>query len=440
MSDSAPQDTRTGKGPFLIVGALLVAGLLLLVTQSGIFGDRQIDRSPIGVQGLGAWLDRNDIAVTNSHPRLSPAVADLSFRVLPLYDLDLTGFHADREKRDDPAGAETLRDITATNLRTKLKEIPTLVLLPKWNGAMVETEVAHEQSLIPLARIERLIGQLDISGVELVRGVAEFYEDNQGGHDLALFHAQVFNPSTLPAQCRAEVGYGLGALVVSCPLAEASHRAYFASDPDTLNNHGLAVADNAAFALDLLTDLRGADTNPIYIDRSPDLLTRLDRGDERQDYDRGFEELERFFDYPFTLFWAALLIVLAVLFWRGALRFGPIRQAAGQGRDTSKRAAIAAKARLLRLSGNDGRMVSDFVRAQLQDLAARSFGRDLGGEAEARFMSLLARRDPDLARDFGACARNLIDNAPGMPPAQLNRMLGQYHSLLAKVVEHHGPV
>lgn len=438
MSDNPAQTSRSGSAPFLVVGALLLAGLLLLVTQSGILSDRQVDRSPIGVRALGAWLDANDIAATNSHPRLSPAVADLSFRVLPLYDTNLARFDADRA--GDPADAETMRDITAANLRTKLDEIPTLVLLPKWNGAMIETEVAHEQSLIPLPRIEALTRQLDLAGVEMVRGVAEFYEDRQGGHDLALFHAQVFNPSTLPDGCRAEVPYGLGALVASCTLAGANHRAYFASDPDILNNHGLAVADNAAYAVRLLTDLRGTDANPIYIDRSPDLLARMDRVDERQEYDRGFEELERFFEYPFTLFWAALLIVLAMLFWRGALRFGPLRQAAGRGRNISKRAAIAAKARLLRLSGNDGRMVSDFVRAQLQDLAHRSFGRDLGSEAEARFLALLARREPDLARDFGASARNLIDNAPGMAPVQLNRALGQYHSLLTKVVEHHGPV
>ena len=110
---------------------------------------------------------------------------------------------------------------------------------------------------------------------------------------------------------RIEAEFGQDALVVSCPVAEFEHRVYIASDPDIMNNHGLALGDNASFATALLKAFSADDDQPVYIDRSPDLLTSLDRDDERQDYERDMTEFKRFFEYPFTLFWAALLIILA---------------------------------------------------------------------------------------------------------------------------------
>ncbi|MGO8264182.1 hypothetical protein ACC763_39270, partial [Rhizobium ruizarguesonis] len=42
---------------------------------------------------------------------------------------------------------------------------------------------------------------------------------------------------------------------------------YLLSDPDLLNNHGLALADNASFAVSLVTLLRGAgEKRPVYLD------------------------------------------------------------------------------------------------------------------------------------------------------------------------------
>lgn len=445
MSDAgtAPTPARNGTGIAIValIAALLIGGLLLLVTTSGGARDRLLDNSPIGVRALGPWLDGAGIDTRASHRRLSPAVSSLSFRVYPLYDLNIFQRAADPETREERLEATTLRDISSTNLRAKIEEIPTLLLMPKWSGAMVETEIAHDQSLIPERMMGPLLAQIGLPGVAISRGGAEFLSAPTGlGQDVTLFHPQVFKPSTLPPRCRTEAEFGQDALVVSCPVAETEHRVYIASDPDIMNNHGLALGDNADFAVALLASFLAGDDRPVYIDRSPELLTSLDRADERQDYDRDMTEFKRFFEYPFTLFWAALLIILAVLFWRGAMRFGPILGAFGPSRDMSKGAAIAAKARLLRLSGNDGRIVSDFVRTQLQDLATRSLGRDIGQAGEQRFLALLARRDPDLARDFGAAARHLVDNAANLPPHQLQRALASYHSLLSKVVDHHGPV
>lgn len=442
MSDAGSVPSRNGVGVVIIafIATLLIGGLLL-VTTSGGARDRVLDSSPIGVNGLGPWLNGAGIDTRTSHQRLSPAVSSLSFRIYPLYDLNTSQAATIPKTREERIEATTLRDVSGANLRTKIEEIPTLLLMPKWNGAMVETEIAYEQSLIPVPMMGPLLEQIGLPGADVSRGQAEFRTaPTEFGQDVTLFHPQVFEPSTLPPLCRIEAEFGQDALVVSCPVAEFEHRVYIASDPDIMNNHGLALGDNASFATALLKAFSADDDQPVYIDRSPDLLTSLDRDDERQDYERDMTEFKRFFEYPFTLFWAALLIILAVLSWRGAIRFGPIQGSAAPSHKISKGTVIAAKARLLRLSSNNGRIVSDFVRAQLQDLATRSFGRDVGQVGEQRFLALLAQRDPDLARDFGTAAQHLIENAFSLPPQQLQRALASYHSLLSKVVDCHGPV
>ncbi|WP_426037475.1 hypothetical protein [Cypionkella sp. TWP1-2-1b2] len=60
--------------------------------------------------------------------------------------------------------------------------------------------------------------------------------------------------------------------------------------------------------------------------------------------------------------------------WRGAMRFGPVQQVAEDRLEVSKLAAIDAKARLIRLSRNDGRRVAEFTLTRLQSLAQQTFG------------------------------------------------------------------
>ncbi len=441
----APDNPDRGQNaaiiPMVVVGGLLVAGFFLMTMFGGNARDRALDASAIGVKALGPWLQQADIPIRNSHPRLHPAVADLGLRILPLYDLDLRHNAPEPDTVKDMLNNGNLRDILLDNFNDKIKEIQTVVMLPKWRGALVETGIAHEQSLIPLDDFDKVLPQIGLRGIRLQRGGPEFAVETLASEaDIALFHAQTFNRSTLPKTCKTEMPFKTGALVIACQPDKSNHTVYFVSDPDLMNNHGLAVADNAANVITFLSGLRGDDERPVYIDRSPDLLTALERDDQRQDYKRGVTEFERFFQYPFSIYWAALLITLAAVYWRGSKRFGPFQTDNRNTREMSKCAAIDAKARLLRLSGNDGRMVADFVHVQLQDLSHQSFGGDAGQKAEARFLKLLRRRNPDLAQDFGGVARSLMQDAPAMSPQQLHRQLASYHALLQKVMEHHGPI
>lgn len=435
------QGVKPSNGPMFIVGGLLVAGFLLLTLFAQGSNDRRLTSSPIGVKVLGPWLQQSDIQARSSHPRLHPSIEDLGLRVLPLYDLNMQDSSPAPVTLEDRLNSGNQRDISLGIYLTKIREIRTIVLLPKWRGALTETGIAHEQAMIPLDDFDELLPQIGLSGVRLRRSGAEFIKTvQQDGSELALFHAQTFDPDTIPKTCSTQIDLGDGALVILCRHKKEDYSVYFVSDPDLMNNHGLAVADNAAFVATFLQHLLKEDKRAVYIDRSPDLLTTSDRDDERQDYDRGFAEFTRFFDYPFSMFWAILLITLAALYWRGAKRFGPLVIDNPHARKHSKRAAISVQARLLRLSGNDGRMVADFVRSKLQGLSHHSFGRDLGQDAEARFLALLGRRDPALAEAFSAVTKSLIHNGPDMPAHQLHVQLASFNALLQKVMEHHGPI
>ena len=443
MADVTQDQSRPDTGsrtPIFVVVGLLVAGLALLTVFGAGARDRLLDRSGIGLRALAPWLEQAGLPSRSSHPRLHPRAEDMGLRILPLYDLNLYADATPPETTVERLDQTTLRDIYEENYFTKIKEIPTVVLLPKWRGAMVELGIAHERSLIPTDQIDPLLDQIALGGVGLTRGAAEFSTHTQDGQTLALFHAQLFDRVTLPRSCRVIVPFGKDALVIACKQTDARFPVYYVADPDLMNNHGLTVAGNAGFVPDLLTPLRRATDAPVYVDTSPDLLTTIERDDERQEYERGGEEFARFFDYPFTVFWAALLIVLASLFWRGTIRFGPVRTGDRFAAERSKRAVITAKARQLRLSGSDGHMVADFVRSEMRELAARSFGSDAPQNAEQRFLTLLARRDPELARAFDDLSTDLMQNAPHMSDAQLHRQLANYHSLLKKVVNQHEPV
>lgn len=441
MSDTNTPAQANSMMPMFVVGGLLLVGFLMLSLLNSGAQDRQLNRSQIGVVALGPWLNDQGVNARLSHPRLRPKLDDLSLRVLPLFDLNLASDSPEPDDRAERIHNVTQRDFDLKIFQDKLDELPSVVLLPKWRGALLEIGIAHEQSLIPNGYYTRLFRQLDISGIKLLRGGPEFMTHKlEGGFDVALFHAQRFDMHSIPDRCQATVRFGNDALVIACSIPEVDHKVYFIADPDLMNNHGLRAAQNAGYAVALVKDLRGDTQLPVYIDNSTRLLTKTPDEDERQDYERGADEFSRFFVYPFSLFWAVLMIVLAVLFWRGSRRFGPVLHQSLAARETSKRAAISAKARLLRLTGNDGRMVSDFVRLQLQDLGARSFGGALGQGDAARFMALLARRDPELATEFSTVTDALITRGAEMMPQELDRHLSTYQSLLKKVVQHYEPV
>lgn len=437
-------------GGMAIAVVLGLAGLaVLLLLDTG--RDRRLDRSAIGLGGLTVWLQQNDIPARQAHARLSPQRKDLSLRVLPLYDMNLASHAATPQTKREHYEQTTLRDLAARSFATKLEMLPTLVVLPKWRGAVVQSGVASPAALIPLADYTLLLRQIGAGQMRLHRGGPVFVRETIEGHELALFQPQLLDPDRLGRLCRPLLSMTGGVLIAECDGYQPGEkkpvrRMMILSDPDLLNNHGLAVAENAGFVAQWLAAQvqqlasKKTEGKDIYVDTNPYVqVARAAVQSERRDYVRGSDDLNRFFSYPFSLLWAMLLGVTGLLFWRGSVRFGPLETSA-QGRvaTPAKSAAISAQARLLRLSGNDGQMVADFVQGQLLDLTARSLGPDLGLRGRARFFAHLARRNAALAAQFEQVATELMSRGAQMSVSELHQKLGTYKTLLEQIESRHG--
>lgn len=434
---------------FIGLGLIALVGLLwLLMPDEDVARDRQLDASVMGVAALRTWLPDNDIPVVRSHPRLAPLASDLSMAILPLYDTNLLSEQDAPQTKEDYARQQDQREMYSYEFFAKLEALPTLVVLPKWRTGFATAEVAHESLLIGTADISRIARQAGLSRVTVLRRPAAFETANlspasgKEAQEIALFHAQLFDRDSLPTYCTELVGFAYGSLVIRCKAHGSIAAAYYLSDPDLLNNHGLSVAEHANFVPAMIMGMRPAgNTKAVYLDTSPYQLLETGENDtEAQDYSRDPVDLARFFTYPLSVLWALAGVVLGVAIWRGARRFGPPLRMAEDRPEATKTAAIDAKARLLRLSGNDGRMAAEFVQARLSDLATQTFGQGIGEAGATRYFALLDRRNPALATEFRRVTTTLIDNASTLPPPELYRQLETFRDLLERVTHGSDPV
>lgn len=439
---------------WISLSALVVLGIgyLVLTPSEGQRQSRQLDSSLIGVEGLVKWLPENDVRVVRSNPRLTPNVNNLSIQILPLYDVNLNDFEPPPATKDAEMLQSTQRDLEEWMFTSKLYSLRTLVVLPKWRTGFIRSKVAHDTTQIPMARMETLNAQLYLPSNAVFRLDGGFITRrlsmrNGPERNVSLYHAQLFRTNMLPVRCTPLLSIREGALLIRCNSEDGIDRpvAYYLSDPDLLNNHGLSLAENASFAADMIKALRVIDapdeTRAIYLDTSTELLLITnDYADDGQTYERGETEFARFFEYPLSVLWAVAGVILALGGWRGLRRFGPAARPVEDTLEQSKTVGIDAKARLLRISGNDGRMVGEFVRARLDALAEAAFG--AGGPAVSdatheRLFKLLSRRDPALVDQFRTVSNDLIARGAEMPKAELYHWLETFRDLLERL--NHGP-
>ncbi|MEZ2221622.1 hypothetical protein [Rhizobium sp. RCC_161_2] len=412
-------------------GLILFLGLLLGLAAWALFGssrDSGYDRSPLGNKGLQLWLQAKGIAVIRSDVHVTRARSEVSLRILPLpaSQGDTAETQADDEKNSDR--------LESWIYQAKLYELPTLIILPKWRDSVVKDEVARESGLLPFADIYRDLERIYRPDLYLKRSGPDFEEAQltlmpDKPEKVALYRAQLFDRSSLPSHCTELAGMRSGALLLRC---EDGVTIYLLSDPDLLNNHGLALANNAAFAVSMIRNLRGADeTRPVYLDTNGQLLDSEKPVDEGKTYERSATDLKRFFAYPLSVIWGTILLVVAICFWRGAYRFGPPLVETSPNIEISKTAAIEATARLLRLSGNDGRMTAQFVQHLLADKAILLFGSGAGNQAGIeRMFQRLARRDQVSAHALQSAAQALIERGDVMTRSDLHRNLETFRKLL----------
>ncbi|RUM27041.1 hypothetical protein EFQ99_02220 [Rhizobium vallis] len=413
---------------------LLFLGLLLVLAALAIFAlsrGSDYDRSPLGNKGLELWLQAKGIPVVRSDPHIARARSEISLRIIPLSIRQGEAAAPGANKETGEIGPES--PVRESNRYA----LPTLIILPKWRGSVSTEGVASKSGLVDLSDISGELGRIGYSDFGFARSEAGFEEAEmrvKTGQPIkiALYQAQTFERSSLPGRWEELAGTPLGALLLR---SQDDPNVYLLSDPDLLNNHGLALADNASFAVSLVTLLRKAgETRPVYLDTSGEPLDGKKSIDEGRSYERSASDLKRFFAYPLSVIWGTLILVAAICFWRGAYRFGPPRREASANIEMSKTAAIEATARLLRLSGNDGRMTGQFVLHLLADKAQLFFGPGGGNEAGIeRLFKRLARRDQAAAQALHSSAQALIDRGHLMTRADLHRNLEIFRKSLGSV-------
>lgn len=160
-------------------------------------------------------------------------------------------------------------------------------------------------------------------------------------------------------------------------LLQAHGNVFVLTDPDLLNNHGLASLSTAHAAVALIDALRGGGDNPVVFDVTLNGLSRT-----RSLWRVALEP-------PFL---AATLCVLAAALltgWRAAASFGPVERR-GRAVALGKRALVDSSAGLIRLTRREPRMAPRYAALIRSQAMASAGAREQAPEAADAYLDRLA--------------------------------------------------
>lgn len=419
MSDAnvSPQNAPRIEIPIIGVVIVVLIGIFWYVSSER---QTQLRRSASGFDGLHAWFVANGIESQTFTGGWGIDIDSIGLRLLPLFDTDVSVWRTPPTTKEELILQTDEYDITDYVLTRKPEIVPTLVILPKWRSGMRLTKIGHPALLIPQRDIERALGAVlgdDRNAIVPSRVPFSDYRwtGPSGSLTARLYAAQLFEGRA----CDPIIGEAGAMLLGECrlpardPDKRDQSKVFILSDPDLLNTHGLRLGDNAEIAATLLPQLAG--DRPILIDYSDGIWVfgtagRADLGE------RSWEDLKRFFSYPFSILWASASLLMLVILWRAALRYGPILGEDG-GPDASKSVAISARARLMRLAGQDGALVSDYSSTRLSTLAQQKFGPTIASRnARGAIMKLAGARNRTRETALKR-ALERIDALPSKAPA-----------------------
>lgn len=416
-----------GRGSAVAVGAVLI-GLLALVWVIA-HGDRDVPHGATGFAGLVEWLDANDVEARSFSGGGVLVEGQIGLRVLPLHDVDLTAERKPPTTREEVIAETSETDQSLSIVAEKPRLLPTLIVLPKWRAGVRELGVAHRDLLIPAEMLTRLARQ--IPGV---RGRVRQDPDGYGvmpagsARTIGLFHAQTLAGSG----CEPVIGTSEALLLGRCKVpgrqdGDREERFWVLADPDLMDNHGLTLAGNAAVALDFVRGVAGA--QPVVLDLTDDIYA-VD--EDWLAHQRSWADIARIFGPPFTPVWIAFGAIAALVLWRALVRYGPLARIE-EGPRASNEVSIDARARLLRLAGQDAALMRAHFQARMQALAADLLGphRPSGREPLAVLAEIAGRRAPGLAEELAEAAR-LPDGARA-DPRELLRRLDRFETCLQRI-------
>ena len=427
MTDQATPSTQGRlRGEHLLVLAV-VAMVLIALFYMQSQRQQALRSSPTGLNGLQTWLAAEGQSAQSFTGGWGIEIDTVGLWVVPLYDTALDRPRKAPKTKEDLLLQQDEYELFANTLAAKIRSVQTLVILPKWRSGVRLTGIAHPVLLSETARVESTL-QTVISdpGARLIRSRVPFVDfayPGDAGLQAKIYAAQVFTSD----KCAPVIGRPDAMLLASCAWGDES--VLILSDPDLVNNHGLRLGDNARIVSTLFADL--ADERNIVIDYNPSYWLR--DWSEVEHRDRSWSDLARFFSPPFTLLWIAGGLLLVLVLWRSAIRFGPVIGTA-IGLSASKIQAVAARARLMRLAGQDGAMLDDYASVRIAALGADLYGvRHAGHFAnEQNFLAYVKRKHPDQVVPL-LDALNALRSVPHRIPAgramelvdQLERVLEQ---------------
>ncbi|MHA3976430.1 hypothetical protein ACW9UR_01980 [Halovulum sp. GXIMD14794] len=405
---------------------MLIGGLLLWTLLSG--GSLPVERSALGSRGLVSWLRGEDQQI--SYPGFAPVLpGSVGLRIIPVLDTDL-GREFTRPADDREwllTGTE--RDLSGQILTRKVELLPTLVIAPKWTRAVRYTGLAHDSLLLDAAEAGAPLSRFGAWEGELLRpgDVLRFEVDGREG---LLYQPQLF-PAALDTDCAPVLSAGPGHLLIRCERAHGP--VWLLSDPDLMNNHGLRLAENAAIAAAELERMSGG--KPMLLDNTNFILVQ----DQTSAPDaRSWAELGRFFVWPYALAWVGLAALTVLLLWRSWVRLGPAQRLFDDQLGPARTVSITAKARILRMAGNDPRLLAAHVENRLRRIERKLFGNAGSADPVERITTFIGRKDPDLAGGFKQAAATAMTPATGTPPAQLLTLLDAFERQAQRVLNGSG--
>jgi hypothetical protein len=424
-----------------ISGRMLAIGLVVLLMLGGIWyalsGRQQALRSsPSGLDGLQIWLASQEVSAWSFLGGWPIDQSDIGLLILPIYDTALD------KDRIPPATPEEYLwqtdeyDLSAGVARRKAGKARTLVVLPKWRSGMRLNQVAHPVLLVPPEGPEAVLRALVHNGKPEVTHLPEpmtgFRYRSSGGQNLdaEIYAAQVFRSDA----CEPIIGTAEAMLLAQCPVQTGKGgkvtSVLVLSDPDLINNHGLRLGDNARIAYDIMAGEAG-DLN-VVIDYSNRVwLTDPGKGSQRE---RTWADLQRFFEPPFRILWICGAVTLVLLLWRGAVRYRAVR-ASKVMLGAGKMVAVNARARLMRLSGQDGALVGEYAAARLSSVASTVLGNAHGGRFAGpdAFLKYVERRHPRHGGRLRQILADIADLPAALPAADAIRHIDSLEQILEQI-------
>lgn len=432
MSDTS-QPPRI-RGEFVLVGAALV---LILGAVFYMLSSRQqaLRSSPVGLDGLQVYLSAKGTETQNFAGGWRIDQDGVGLLIVPLFDTDLRAEKVWPKTRQELLMQQDEFDLSHRVLDQKRKRVPTLVVLPKWRSGMRLTGIGHPVLLNSPARTTQLLRRLTgDSRAEMIWARVPFTEFDDPADPRRRAKVYAAQMADVPF-CTPLIGRSGAVLLARCPIHDndGGERDFLLlTDPDLLNNHGLRLGDNGAMVSALIADL--AQDRRVIIDYSTS--NWLFAQSLVADRERTWEDLGQFFAPPFTLLWVSGTLLLLMTLWRASMRYGPARDVTG-GPGASKLQAVAARARLMRLAGQDGAMLADYGKARIATTGARLFGAAHAQNyaSEEGFVRYVKRRRPEHAAALEQALANLRALPPNASPSLALQRADDLERVLERIAE-----